>query len=268
MKGKNVVITGANTGIGRITAREIAKLGGNVIVCARSKEKSKEVLEETKGEFVSLDLADLESTRKAADEVASKIDRIDVLIDNAGVAGQRGLTKQGFELAFGTNNLGHFLFTTRLLPKMNASSRVVVVSSIAHYKAKGIDWDAVRQETKSYVALREYQVSKLCNVLFVRELAKRSDVHTYAVHPGVIASEIWRRIPWPIRPLMMMRMKTPEQGARSSLHCATAESAGNETGLYYDEDATSKEPSEIAKDPDLARELWKRSEEWIKPFTL
>src|SRR5207248_1708186 len=131
------------------------------------------------------------------------------LINNAGVAGQRGLTAQGFELAFGINHLGHFLLTTLLVDRLRETggARVVNVSSDSHYQAKGIDFDAVRQPTKSMTGMREYAVSKLANVLFTQELARRvpaSELGAYAVHPGVIASDIWRRVPGPARSMMKL----------------------------------------------------------------
>ena len=271
LDGKVCVITGANTGIGRVTATEIAKRGARVIVATRSEEKTQGVLEDIaraggKGEWVALDLGDLASVRRATDEIQKRVERIDILVANAGVGGARGTTKDGFEVHFGTNHLGHFLFVTRLLPLLEkaAPSRVVVVSSKAHYGAKRIDWDALR-EPPSLTGLDEYGVSKACNVLFVRELARREKdkgVHAYAVHPGVVASDIWRRIPALIRPLATMWMRTTEQGAESSLHCALSEEAASETGLYYDADSKPKPPSKLAQDDALAAELWRKSEEW------
>ena len=112
--------------------------------------------------------------------------------------------------------------------------------------------------------MRQYAVSKLCNVLFSQELARRLDgagVTTYALHPGVVASDIWRRVPWPVRPLIMSRMITTEQGARTSLYCATSAEVAQVSGRFYDKCA-EREPSKVAT-PELAAELWKRSEEWI-----
>src|SRR5207248_2014314 len=122
--------------------------------------------------------------------------------------------------------------------KASAPARVVNVSSVGHYQAKGIDWDALRQPTKAFTAMPEYAVSKLCNVLFTQELARRLEgigVTTYAVHPGAIASEIWKRVPSPVRPVMKAFMKSPEEGATTTLWCATAPELAGETGRYYDE---------------------------------
>ena len=152
-----------------------------------------------------------------------------MLLNNAGVGGQRGLTADGFELHFGVNHLGHFALTQLLLPRLADSAdsgpgaRVVNVSSEAHYGATGIDFAAVRRRTATYAGMREYSVSKLCNVLFSQELARRAtgrDVRSYALHPGVVASDIWRRVPRLARPFLTRRMLTIEQGAGTSVYCA------------------------------------------------
>ncbi len=272
LDGKVCVITGANTGIGRVTATEIAKRGARVLVATRSEEKTQAVLGDIaaaggKAEWVALDLGDLASVRRATDEIAERVERIDVLVANAGIGGGRGTTKDGFESHFGTNHLGHFLFVTRLLPLLEkaGTSRVVLVSSKAHYGAERIDWDALRKPTASVSGMSEYAVSKTCNVLFARELARREKdhgVHTYAVHPGVIASDIWRRIPWPIRPLATMWMRSVQEGAQSSLHCAISPEAAGESGLYYDADCSRRDASKLAQDDALAAELWGKSEAW------
>lgn len=268
--GRTFCITGANTGIGRDTALALARRGGRLVVLGRSRERTDPVLQEAESlggsaTFVACDLGDLASVRRAADDVLALDEPIHVLIANAGLAGQRGETAQGFELAFGTNHLGHFLLTTRLLERLRASgpARVVVVSSDSHYAPDGIDWDTVRRPTKSITGMREYGVSKLANVLFTQELARREDpevVTTYALHPGVIASDIWRRVPWPIRPLMTRAMKSTEEGAQTTLHCATEPSLASETGRFY-ADCEPKEASAVAT-PTLAADLWERSEAW------
>ena len=146
-----------------------------------------------------------------------------VLVNNAGVGGQRGLTADGFELHFGVNHLGHFALTQLLLPRLTASgpgARIVNVSSDAHYNAPGIDFAAVRRPTATFTGMREYSVSKLCNVLFTQELGaagRRDGVHSYALHPGVVASDIWRRVPRLARRFITRRMLTIEQGAVTSV---------------------------------------------------
>ena len=217
-------------------------------------------------EFLSLDLGDLASVRACANEFLRTAESLHALINNAGLAGQRGMTESGFELAFGTNYVGPFLLTGLLLERLreSAPARIVNVSSIGHYRAEGIDYDAVRQRTKSLTGLPEYAVSKLGNVLHAQELARRlkgNGVTTYSLHPGAIASDVWRRVPWPVRPLIKRRMRPPAEGARTSLYCATSPEVANESGHYYD-DCRRKEPNAIAT-PQLAAELWDRSIGWV-----
>ena len=267
-----IVLTGANTGIGRATANHLAQRGATLVLACRSEEKTRPVLDEIKalgaGEarFVPLDLGDLDSVRACAARIDEMARPIDVLLNNAGVAGQRGATKQGFELQFGTNHVGHFLLTMLLVPRLRAakSARIVNVASRAHYDAKGIDFDAVRRPTKSITGLPEYAVSKLANVLFTRQLAKRlgpSGVHSYALHPGVVASDAWRRMPWPIRPLIKLAMISNDDGAKTSLYCATSPDVAAHDGRYYDE-CREKKPSEPALDDVLADRLWDQSVEF------
>ena len=281
--GKTVLITGANTGIGRVTAEELARRGAHVVLACRSAERTRPVIEgiETHGgvaSFLPLDLADLASVRACADAFLASGLPLFMLINNAGLAGQRGVTKQGFELAFGTNHLGHFLLTKLLLPSLReearvasaeyqvATPRIINVASASHYSAKGIDFEAVHRTTASAAGLLEYSVSKLANVLFAKELARGkagSGIRSVSLHPGVVASDVWRSVPWPFRSLMKLFMLTNEQGARTTLHCAMA--ADLEDGAYYDKQRP-KVPSALANDEALAKKLWEQSEEWVAPF--
>jgi NAD(P)-dependent dehydrogenase (short-subunit alcohol dehydrogenase family) len=195
-------------------------------------------------------------------------DPLHVLIANAGLAGQRGLTKDGFERTFGVNHLGHFLLIELLLDRLkeSAPSRIVIVASRAHTRAGGIDFDALTKPTVTTTGFPEYGVSKLANVLHAKELARRLEgtgVTTYALHPGVIASDVWRKVPWPIRPLMKLFMKTSEEGAATSIYCATAPELETKSGRYYDE-CREREPAPLANDAGLARELWDRSVTWTR----
>src|SRR4051794_13583429 len=223
LRGRVCLITGANTGIGRVTATELAKRGARVLLACRSLEKARPVAEAIRAdthndtvEALELDLASFESVRRMAAGLLARDLPLHLLINNAGLAA-RGLTADGFELVFGTNHLGHFLLTNLLLDRLRASvpARVVTVASRAHYQPAGIDFEAVRRPTSSVTALSEYGVSKLANVLFSAELARRtagSGITTYALHPGVIASDIWRRIPWPIRPIALSFMSSLDDG--------------------------------------------------------
>jgi retinol dehydrogenase-12 len=161
------------------------------------------------------------------------------------------------------------LLTTALLPRLRATggARIVNVSSRSHYQAKGIDWEALRQPTKSVTGMAEYAVSKLANVLFTKELARRlppAEVSAYALHPGVIASDIWgRRMPRPLAWLITRFMKSTADGALTSIHCATATELAGVSGRYYD-DRRERRPSRLADDAELAAELWRRSEAWTQ----
>jgi len=269
---RTFLITGANTGIGKETARALAGRGARVYIACRSEPAGRAAIDEIatatgnrRLELLSLDLGDLDSVRRCADEFLTTGEPLHALINNAGVAGSRGMTASGFERMFGTNHVGPFLLTSLLLDRLLASApaRIVNVASIAHYDALGIDWNAVRRPTHTLTGMREYSVSKLANVLHAQEQARRLEgtgVTTYALHPGVIASDIWRRVPWPVRPLMTRRMETPAHGARTSLYCATSEKVAGDSGRYYD-DCRRTEPSAVAT-AGLGAELWRRSVEW------
>jgi retinol dehydrogenase-12 len=280
--GKNYIVTGGNSGIGLVAARELASRGARVIIASRSEAKTRPAIDEIKKttgndqvDFVQLDLSDLDSVRACAEKLIARDLPIHGLLNNAGLAsgprGQKGTTKQGFELTFGTNHLGHYLFTRLLLPRIEKTpgARIVNVSSVSHYRVKGsFPWDRVQRKTKSFTGLPEYAASKLANVLFTVELARRLDgksVTTYAVHPGTVATDVWRGVPQPLRWAMKraMRMLTPEQGAISMLRTATDPALANETGKFYWLDGNERRPSRLARDPDLARELWNRSAEWV-----
>jgi retinol dehydrogenase-12 len=269
---RTFLVTGANTGIGRATAEGLARPGGRVWIAARSREKGEKAVASVTAAtgndavfFLPLDLADLDSVRACAEAFLVRGEPLHVLVNNAGVGGARGLTRQGFEMTFGINHLGHFALTQLLLGRLTASApaRVVTVSSDSHYAADGIDFEALRRPSRGVTGLREYAVSKLCNVLFTQELARRTagtGVTTYALHPGVVASDIWRRVPWPVRPLMTRRMLSVQDGAATSLYCATSPEVAQDSGLFYDKCAP-RAPSKVAT-PELAAELWKHSEEW------
>jgi NAD(P)-dependent dehydrogenase (short-subunit alcohol dehydrogenase family) len=277
LSGRVALITGANTGIGFVTARELAKMGAQVFIACRSVERAQSALSEIRAiggdlqvEALPLDLGDFDSVRECARMFLARDLPLHLLVNNAGLAGARGFTKSGFELAFGVNHVGHFLLTQLLLERIKASApaRIVTVSSRAHIRVRGIDWNAVRQPTGGRSALKEYCVSKLANVLFSAELGRRlegSGVTTYALHPGVVGSDVWRSLPWILEQLVKLFTLTTDKGAATSLYCATAPEAARETGLYYDK-CKVKEASEFGRDPLLAATLWQRSEQWVLQY--
>jgi retinol dehydrogenase 12 len=272
------LITGANTGIGLVTACELAKAGFQVFIACRSvasgieavkkiKEQSASSSNSSSVESLVLDLGDFESIRQCASTFLEKNLPLHLLINNAGLAGQKGFTKSGFELAFGVNHIGHFLLTQLLLDRIRASgpARIVTVASNAHFRSTGLDWDACKKPTSTLLGLKEYAGSKLANVLFSAELARRlagSTVKTYSLHPGVVASDIWRKIPWPISVIVKRNMLTTEDGAKTSLYCALSPAVASDTGLYYDK-CQVKSLRGLGLDANLAAELWRRSEEWV-----
>jgi retinol dehydrogenase 12 len=269
-----VVITGANIGIGLAVADQLAARGARLRLLCRSLDKATPVVEALRARAghddivaIACDLGSLASIETAAAQLLARDEPLHVLVNNAGVAGQRGLTADGFELHFGVNHLGHFLLTQRLLDRLrqSAPARIVHVASNNHYRASGIDWVAVRQSTASVSGLPEYGVSKLANVACSIELARRlagTNVSSSAVNPGRVASNIWKRLPWPIRPLFKLTMLSTAEGATSTLHAATSPAA--ESGRYFDRNGVDREASAIARDPRFAAELWERSVEWTR----
>lgn len=272
LSGRTFVVTGANTGIGRVTAEELAKRGGKVILACRSEAKTQPVLDAIKtaggaADFLALDLGDLAGVRRSAAELLAREEPIHVLINNAGLAGQRGKTKEGFELTFGTNHLGPFLFTQLLLPRLRESkpARIVNVSSGSHYSADRIPYEHLRESTRSVTGLDEYNVSKLCQVLFTKSLARSKagdGVTSSSLHPGtMIATDIWRSVPFFVRPFLKLFFMPLEEGAKTTLHCATAPEVPEHDGMYWT-DCKLKTPSKLADDIAAADELWTKCEEW------
>lgn len=272
LAGRTMIVTGATAGIGRATAEALCARGARVHLACRSEEKTRPLLRELQarhGEraatLLPLDLADLSSVRAAAASFLASAEPLHALINNAGVAGIRGLTKDGFELTFGTNHLGHFLFTLLLEERLRASApaRVVNVSSHSHKAARTIPFDRLREPT-GRLLIPAYAVSKLANNLFTAEHARRlegSGVTTYAVHPGVVMSEIWRPMPAWMRPLWfrLRGMVTNEVGALTSLYCATHPDVATHSGRYYSREREARASAESG-DQALARALWEWSE--------
>jgi retinol dehydrogenase 12 len=274
LDGRTVLVTGSNTGIGRATALQLAYFGANVLVACRSASRAKGVLADLSklpghAEHVLLDLSDLGSVARCADAVIRRQEPLHVLVNNAAVAGHRGHTRQGFELAFGVNHLGHFLLTCLLLNLLRESghARVVNVSSGMYRHAQGLDLDRVQQSTRSLTGLAEYRASKLCNVLFTQELARRVDhneVTIHAVHPGVAATDIYRRVPRPLRRLITHSMMSPGQGALESVRTVTTPERGLFSGGYFS--CGELRATSTAATPELAAELWRKSEQWTAPY--
>lgn len=257
------MITGASSGIGHATALEMAERGYHVVAAGRTEGRTLAVVEEISGaggsaELLLVDLASLESCQNAAKRYVDSGRTLDILIDNAGVGGVRGLTEDGFEIAFGVNHLGHFMLTSVLRPSFRPGTRIVVVSSEVHRRADGIDFTKVREKTGLLGGWSEYAVSKLANILFARRLAQLApELRTYSLHPGVADTNIFPAI---ARPFFRNR-RPPHEAARTSVYCATSDEVADHSGLYYSR-TSLREPSDVAQDDGLATELWSRSADW------
>ncbi|XP_047102046.1 retinol dehydrogenase 13-like [Schistocerca piceifrons] len=286
LDGKTAIITGANTGIGKETAMDLARRGATVVLACRDEQKAEAAATELRKRLQSyqgagevrvqrLDLSSLTSVRDCARRLLEQHPNIHLLINNAGVmACPRSLTEDGFEMQLGVNHLGHFLFTCLLLPRLRASApaRIVVVSSLAHRNGS-INFDDLMWE-KSYSAVGAYGRSKLANILFAKELAKRlegSGVTTYSLHPGVIATELGRHLDdsffpglsWIFGKLGRLYLKSPKQGAQTTIYCAVEESISNESGLYYS-GCKKATPTRRARNAESARRLWEESLRLVK----
>ncbi|HLH64718.1 MAG TPA: SDR family oxidoreductase [Solirubrobacteraceae bacterium] len=275
LRGRVFLVTGASTGIGRAVCEQLAARGATLWLAGRSAQRTAAARDQiaaatgnSRLRALTLDLGDLDSVRRLARELLAADEPLHCLINNAGIAGPRGVSASGFEVHFGVNHVGTFLLTALLCDRLRASApaRIVNVSSEAHRDAPGIDWEAVRRPTRTLTGMREYGVSKLANILHARELALRlagDGVSACSVHPGVVASDIWRRVPWPVRPLMKLRMISPAEGARPVVHCATAPELPA-PGAYHVR-MRPQRPGAAATD-ELAAELWERSESWVRPY--
>jgi NAD(P)-dependent dehydrogenase (short-subunit alcohol dehydrogenase family) len=262
-----VVLTGATRGIGQAAAIELARRGAELVVVGRDPERVDALVREAQtsggGAPVHAHVADLTlmaSVRALAEELRDRHERIDVLANNAGALfASRKVTSEGFEQTFALNHLAPFLLTNLMLDRLDGG-RVVTTASDAH-KSGRLDLDDLQSE-KSYAAMRVYGTSKLCNILFTRELAKRvPDLHANCFHPGTVRTGfgkndngIWKVLTTLGGPFF----RSPERGARSLVWLATSEDGGRLTGEYV-EDEKVAQPSAAAQNPHLARELWDRS---------
>lgn len=285
LDGQTVIITGANTGIGKETALDMAKRGARVVLACRDLSKANTTAEQIRkqtgnGNVVveRLDLASLESVRDFCQKINNQENRIDILINNAGIMMcPKWKTKDEFEMQFGTNHLGHFLLTNLLLDKIkkSAPSRIVNVSSLAHEKGK-MNWEDLMSE-KSYDPQEAYRQSKLANVLFTRELADRlkgSGVVTFSLHPGVVRTELGRYFAdlfgWKfyliklfLLPISWWFFKSSRQGAQTSIYCAVDENITGLSGQYFSDCKPKKLLPHALSETDT-KKLWEISEELTK----
>jgi NAD(P)-dependent dehydrogenase (short-subunit alcohol dehydrogenase family) len=270
MNGRVCVVTGASGGMGRAAAVELARRGATVVLVVRSHARGEAVAGEIARDSGRRDarvvLADLSrqgDVRRAASEILAAFPRVDVLLNNAAVyTRRRTLTEDGIEMQWAVSHLAPFLLTNLLLPRLteSAPARVVTVSSGAH-KAGELRWDDLEMRNRRYRGFRQYANTKLANVLFTRELARRTagtGVTANALHPGVVATDLLMNGFPPIR-LFRRWMKTPEQGAATAVHLATSPEVSTVTGAYFvDERPAPLAPA--ATNDEAARRLWELSE--------
>ncbi|TWW70743.1 retinol dehydrogenase 12, like isoform X1 [Takifugu flavidus] len=272
LDGKTVLITGANSGIGKETAIDLAKRGAKVIMACRDMDRAqaavKDVIESSGNQNVvcmKLDLAEGKSIREFAEAFNQGEPRLDILINNAGVMMcPYGKTADGFEMQIGINHFGHFLLTHLLLDliKRSAPARIVTVSSMAH-SWSSINLDDINSE-KSYDKKKAYSQSKLANVLFTRSLAQRlkgTGVTAYSLHPGVVQTELWRHLGGPEQFFLTIAKpftKNSAQGAQTTIYCAVEPSLEKESGGYYS-DCAPASCSAAGRDDVLAQKLWELS---------
>ena len=272
MQDKVCVVTGASSGIGRVAALRLAERGATVVLICRNEERGAPVLEEIErsgwGGSATLLTADLSSQRQVREAAATfleRFDRLDVLINNAGVAGwgTRLVTEDGLEATFAINHLAPFLLTDLLLDTLKASApaRVITVSSAAHRNSP-LDFDDLQGERR-YSGFGAYSRSKLANVLFTQELSRRLEgtgVTANCLHPGVVATGIFRNIPrWMRFILTSPLVLTPERGADTMIYLATAPEVAEVSGQYF----VKRKPvrsSRASRDTETARRLWWASE--------
>ena len=283
---RTALVTGANSGIGKATATGLAERDFRVVMVCRNRERGeaaqREIRRETATDAVDLLLADLavqDEIRTLADHVTGRYDRLDVLVNNAGIyKANRTLTPDGIEKTWAVNHLAYFLLTNRLLDLLtetadvHGEARVVNVGSEA-YRAARLDLDDSNFERTSYDGMQAYARSKLANLFFTVELARRlrgTGVTANCVHPGMVATRIWNRnddwLSWAAR-LVKWMFKSPEKGARGPIYLAASPEVEGVTGAYFD-GTEQTTPQERVHDEHLARRLWALSAEMTGLSTL
>jgi NAD(P)-dependent dehydrogenase (short-subunit alcohol dehydrogenase family) len=273
MQGKTVVITGATSGLGRLAALDLARMGARIVQIARNRQRAERTLaalrEAGPGVAHAVHLADLSlmaQVKRVGAEIAAAEPRVDVLINNAGsIFGRRGVTAEGLELTFATNHMAYFLLTRALLPSLMAAgaARIVSTASGAHFGHR-LDFDDL-QMTRGYRARTAYGRSKLANILFTRELARRlagTGVTANCLHPGFVATNFGQRNNGLFGLAMRIAIRfagRPEPGAATIVYLASDPAVAGVSGDYF-RDCAVKRPSAEARDDAAARRLWEESE--------
>jgi NAD(P)-dependent dehydrogenase (short-subunit alcohol dehydrogenase family) len=266
MTGKLCVVTGASSGIGKETAKGLAKLGANVVMVCRNRERGQQALSEMKKtgddqkiELMLCDLSSQKSIREFASDFKKNHASLDVLINNAGVLNRyRSGTVDGLEATFAVNHLGYFLLTNLLLDviKKSAPARIINVSSAVH-KYVAIDFDDLQNE-KNYRGFGAYSKSKLANVLFTYELARRLEgtrVTANCLHPGGVGTNIFNTLPKVVEAIIKLVAISPEKGAETSVYLASSPEVEGVTGKYFVKKSATR-TSASSYNEDTARRLW------------
>lgn len=282
MAARTVIITGGNSGIGKAAAVALATAGARVVITARDEQRGRDAVADIVAasgsqqvELSLFDLADLSSVRAGAADLLERCPRIDVLLNNAGlILSERQVSADGYEATLAINHLGPFLLTELLLDRLKASapSRIVNVASTAHNFARsGMDFDDLMAE-RSYKAMEVYGRSKLANILFTAELAKRLEgtgVTANSLHPGSVATGYGRDgdttgfMAWGVKVYALLPISlTPEEGARTSVYLCSSPEVEGVTGRYFAK-CKEKTPSAKARDEAAAARLWKVSDELV-----
>lgn len=274
IQGKTCLITGATSGIGEVTARKLAKLGGHIVIVSRNDEKCKRTAASINREigadrvdYIVADLSIMENVRHAAEDFKQSHDNLDVLVNNAGAYfASRNETPDGYELTFALNHLSYFLLTHSLLDllKTDGPSRIINVASDAH-RGNKITFDDLNRE-KQYSGFRVYGESKLANIMFTYALDRRladTNVSVNAVHPGFVASSFGKNNSLPVRLFVSffhLFARSPEKGAETGIYLAASSEVSGESGKYY-VDKQVKRSAKASYDTEAQEQLWKVSQE-------
>ncbi|XP_066502491.1 retinol dehydrogenase 12-like [Hoplias malabaricus] len=276
LSGKTTIVTGANTGIGKFIALDFARRGARVILACRSEARGtaalKEIRQRSGNQNVHLRIVDtssLDSVRNFAAQILEEEKELHILVNNAGASGlPKGITSDGLEVSFATNHVGPFLLTNLLLDllKKSAPARIVNVSSANHWRGK-VDFSHFHGENLTYTMDSVYNHTKLHNVIWTNELARRlhgTGVTANSLHPGVVMTEVMRYYHWLVRLIFnvvgIFFFKSSEEGAVSTIYCAVAEETEGITGKYFDSDCSLVLPAPLARDPAVAAKAFEYCE--------
>ncbi|KAI9434784.1 NAD(P)-binding protein [Lactarius indigo] len=287
LTGKVILVTGGNAGVGRETVKHLLAHNAKVYLAARSAQKANKAIAELKNEtgkqaiFLQLDLSDIPAIRKSAQEFLSKESQLHVLVNNAGVmmSPMEQVTVQKYDMQFGTNVIGHWLFTQLLLPALFAATdaspshekaRIVTVSSSANYLTTGLDFSAMVDslERKQYSGVELYNKSKFGNIVVARELARRygDKIVSTSLNPGNIRTDILRHQPGWRNAIFYWLMYPVSYGALTQLYCATAPSAADANGKFFVPWARLGEPNKATLEPQVGERLWSWLENETKKY--